>query len=285
MEGILVATDFSTRSDRAIRRASLLARRAGAVLTLAHVVDDDQPQRRVDAERGTAMALLNEYAASIRDIEGVTCNPRVVSGDASQAIVDTTVEVRAGLTVIGAHRRRLPRDIFLGTTAERTIRTSRVPVLMVRAVPAQEYRRILVGVDLSDNSAQALHVTERLRLGGGLETTVLHVFDAPGIALMMRPSVSKDDLTAYLAREGNAAKEQLDRFLADQRSAPTLRLVRPQKSSTAGVLLDTAGETSADLIIVGTHGRTGIAKLLLGSVAEEILRDSEIDVLTVPANR
>ena len=72
---ILVATDSSSRSDRAVRRATLLAKELGASLSLVHVVDDDQPGRIVDAEREAAAAVLHDQARSLREIDGVDCEP------------------------------------------------------------------------------------------------------------------------------------------------------------------------------------------------------------------
>jgi nucleotide-binding universal stress UspA family protein len=249
---------------------------------VVHVVDDDQPRRLIDAERHAAASLLNEYASSIRDVEGVVCNLKVASGDPSQALVDVAADVRANLMVIGAHRRRLPQDIFVGTTAERTIRSSRVPVLMAHTIPAREYQHALIGVDFSSNSAQALRAANGLKFGDKWETTILHVFDAPDVALMMRPSVPQDRLIAYLEDQQKLASEQLNRFLAEQGSVPTRSLLKPNQSSTATIVTDVAAEISADLIVLGTHGRTGISGFLLGNVAEEVLRISSTDVLTVP---
>lgn len=78
MKRILVATDFSTRSDRALRRAILLARQVSAEIILVHVVDDDQPPRLVKAEERAAGHLLNDLAATLREVDRVRCETRVV---------------------------------------------------------------------------------------------------------------------------------------------------------------------------------------------------------------
>ncbi|MBW8319646.1 MAG: universal stress protein, partial [Rhizobium sp.] len=132
----MVATDFSERSDRALRRATLLARQTGASITLVTAVDEDKPRRLVDEEKREAEALLREMSATVRNVDGVPCEARVVLAEPSQAIVQTASESRPDLLVIGPHRRQLFRDIFVGTTAERTIRNAPCPVLMVNATPA-----------------------------------------------------------------------------------------------------------------------------------------------------
>ena len=74
MTRILVATDFSTRSDRALRRASLIAGKTGASITLAHVVDADRVDQLIDADRAAASAVLADTASTLRDIDGIAAD-------------------------------------------------------------------------------------------------------------------------------------------------------------------------------------------------------------------
>ncbi|HEY7766067.1 MAG TPA: universal stress protein, partial [Aestuariivirgaceae bacterium] len=147
---ILVATDFSPRSDRALRRGILLARQNATELQLTHVVDDDQPQRLIDVERREAAALLDELASTIRESDGIDCEGHVATGDAFQGIVRMAEETGVDLLVLGPHRRQVLRDVFIGTTAERVLRTSRMPVLLANGVPAGAYRKVLIASDLSN---------------------------------------------------------------------------------------------------------------------------------------
>jgi nucleotide-binding universal stress UspA family protein len=122
MRTILVATDFSARSDRAIRRATLLAKTHEATLNLVHVIDEDRPKRIVDPEREAALALLNEQAQSLREHDGVDCSARVVLGKLADEIVEAAQQTAADLVIVGSHRHNGLQDVSWGTTAERTIR-------------------------------------------------------------------------------------------------------------------------------------------------------------------
>ena len=135
MQHIMVATDFSERSDRALRRATLLARETGAALTVLHAVDDDRPRRIVEHEQEDAEALLTRLTATLQEVDGVKAAMRVILGEASEAILLATREDTPDLLVIGPHRRQIFRDVFIGTTAERTIRSARCPILMANAAP------------------------------------------------------------------------------------------------------------------------------------------------------
>lgn len=282
MRTIAVATDFSPRSDRAIRRGVLCSRTSGARLSLIHVVDDDQPRYLVDSACANAAVLLRDLARSLGEVDGVESEYRVVTGDAFDGIARTVSELVADVLVIGPHRRQLLRDVFVGTTAERAIRASPVPTLMANAVPTGPYRRVLIGVDLSSCSAAAVRVLSGLTFVHAAAVSIVYLFDAPEVALLARASASREAIDHHLKSQEGEAVRSLQAFLADLPVAPVRTLARFSEFGTARTLLEVAEESRADLIVVGTHGRSGLSKALLGSVAEAVLRDATIDVLAIP---
>lgn len=282
MKTIMVATDFSERSDRALRRATLLARQTGASLSLVHVVDDDQPQRIVDAEREVALRLLYEQSATLRRIDGVACETRVVLASPFAGIAQASEDETPDLLVLGPHRRQVLRDAFVGTTAERAIRFVACPVLMANAPPVGPYRNVLLATDLSDASRAAMEAFHALALHGHARLSALHVFDAPAIGLAMGHSLNKEDKEHYLERERNEATGKLAAFFDGLDIAPAEYLARHDASGTADEILAAARQDEAGLVVVGTRGRGGLAKFLLGSVAEEVLRNATMDVLAIP---
>lgn len=282
MRSILVATDFSERSDRALRRATLLARTFGASVLLVHVVDDDQPRRIVNAEQQAAGDILEEQAQSLREIDGLNCQSRVVLGEAFEGITRTAREADVDLVIVGPHRRQALRDVFIGTTAERTIRESERPVLMANAAPSGAYRQLLIATDLSACSGHAVQAVTTLGLERDISIAVVHVFDAPASALMTRSSMSKDQIEHYLADERDRATGELTAFLARFKLGAVSTILQPATAPVAQIIWAAAREVSAQLIVVGTHGRSGLAKALLGSVTEEVLRVASRDVLAVP---
>jgi len=281
METILVATDFSDRSDRAIRRGVLLAKMFNASITLLHVIDDQQ-RRAIHAEQQAANELLVEQTRTIRELDGVNCGAKIVLGDLFEGIVGATQEENIDLLVIGPHRRQALRDVFVGTKAERIIRACDRPILMANGVPTGYYRSILIAVDQSECSANAIRVAQNLGLTETIATSIIHVFNAPALGLMVRTSSTLDQIKDYLADEEERSAAELAKFLAPLNLKPVQRILRHGDVPAAHGILAAARDLSADLIVVGTHGRTGIAKALLGSVAEEVLRTSGNDVLVIP---
>ncbi|WP_324751097.1 universal stress protein [Sphingomonas sp. LY54] len=279
---ILAATDFSTRSDRALLRAVLLARVAGATLTLLHAVDDDRPAYMIASQRDAAATLLRETTQAIADVDGITADFAVAAGDAFAAILQAADEVDADLIVVGPHRRQL-LDMFVGTTAERTIRRSRRPVLMANAVPAGPYRRSLLALDLDTASRAAVMGARRLGLLDQSEAIALHLFDAPAAGMMKRAMEVPAAIDHYVGAEERRAAADFDAFLAEVGPPRPQRLLRPARGSPAGAILGCAKERDVDLIVVGTNQRKGLQRLMLGSVAQDVLVDAPCDVLVVPA--
>lgn len=285
MQKILVATDFSERSDRALRRATLLAKQTGAKLWLVHVVDDDQPRRIVEAEHAAAVRLVSEQAATLRDVDGVECTFQVILGAPFDGISRATQEISPDLIVVGPHRRQVLRDIFVGTTAERTIRVATRPVLMVNASPAGPYRNVLFATELSEPSGQALAALLSLRLPIAGRLSILHVFDAPALRLAFGHSMGAEGKQDYLREAETEAASALARFLREFDVGNAARLLRHEETSPANAILDQAHAMSADLIAIGTRGKSALTRALIGSVADAVLRASPVDVIAIPPHR
>ncbi len=280
MKRVLVATDFSTRSDRAMRRATLIATPHGAEILLVHVVDDDLPARLLDIERRAAEDLLFDIAQTVRSTDRLPCRAQVIVGDPLDTIAATAADEVADIVLLGPHRRKSLREMFTGTTAERTISRAVVPTLMANGVPSRAYERVLIATDLSEGSAEAVRSARRLGFLEAPECRIVHVVEAPaeGLVSLAAPSSRQD----YLEEEEARAAVALTGFL--DREAPWIdqRLVRIAATSTPDTILNVAQETRADLLVLGKEGRSAMDRLVLGSVVGEVLKRAEIDVLVVP---
>lgn len=285
MKEILVATDLSERSDRALRRATLLARQFKAPILLVHIVDDDQPRRIADTERDEATTLLREMAATLRDVDGVACETRVILAAPFVGITQAVADAKPDLLVIGPHRRQVLRDVFVGTTAERTIRSVECPVLMVNATPAGQYRHVLQTTDLSAPSRDGLQRFQNLGLGKGVRNSLLYLFDAPALRLVMAHTMPQEDQKNYVLDEQADAARELAAFSASAGLQDIRQLARYEATAAQHEILKAAEEERADLIVMSTNGRGGITKMLIGSVTEQVLRNASVDLLAIPPRR
>lgn len=285
MRSIVVATDFSTRSDRAIRRGILLAKASNAELTLVHAVDDDQPQHLIELETAEAKRLLEAQTETLRQVDGIDASYRVALGDSFTSIAGIAKEYASDLVIVGPHRRQILKDVFVGTTAERITRTSLIPVIMANAVPASSYRHMLVAVDMSENSAEAVRLAAQMDWGDKPALSIFHAYDAPERAMRGSFALSENDIQRYLAEANARARAELSAFLRRLKVRPVRQIVEMINTEPAAMIRKAARDADADLIVIGRQGRSGLSKLMLGSVAESVLRSSELDVLAVPVQQ
>lgn len=270
MRQFLIAHDLSQRSERALARGLRLAQETGAAVTVLHVVDSDLPPGLLsDFETGARQWLEHDVkaasgAAGQADIV-------IVRGMDFAEIVYQAKLCRADLVILGQHRQEFLREVLIGTTVERVMRTGRWPVLVVRGMATGPYRRVLVAVDFSDTALLALKFAADLLPSAGLR--ILHAVDLPtgapfGGGVMEDPDTSdlRSELAAFVARA-----ELTDRAMdIDVAFGPP-----------AGAVPRAARDYGTDLVVVGTHGRSGIAHAMLGSVAEAVVRTATMDVLAV----
>jgi len=277
MKHILVATDLSERSQHAVRRAALLALLAQSSLNILHVVDDAFPGDFIDAQVKRAQAWLSEHIPV--DAGLPVPNLIVRQGDPHEQILKVAGECGADLIVLGGHRRRQLLDGFLGTTAERLLRVSTRPVLIVHDAGLDPYRRVYIGTDLSTPSAHAFAVTRRLGLLGS-HPSVVHVFVAVGVGKLRSLGI---DPAPLIARERDAASQRLISFIADLEVPGTDVAVVLREGRATQQILRVVSDERAQLLVMGTRGRAGATRAVLGSVTEAVLRAVQCDVLAVPA--
>ena len=282
VKSILLATDFSERSDRALARARLLAKEAGAKLTLAHIVDDDKPSSMAQAEAATAAGILDEQARMLQEMDGLAAATHVRLAAPFAGIVQAAQDHAADLIVIGPHRRRILRDVFIGTTAERTIRTAPCPVLMANATVAGRYRNTLLTTDLSAQSRKALTTYGKLGIAGGAKISILHVFEDAALRLAMGHSIPRSEMDIQNSKAQEKAYRDLFTFTEGLGLDIAMHHVRLDLTSPATEILTAADELESDLLVIGAREKSGVDKLFLGSVAEAVLKTADIDALVLP---
>ena len=282
---ILVPTDFSRPSDAALVYARRLAAYTGATIHLLHVVDNlflravlGDPH---DYE-AAALRRLQERTPARADIPSILAVER---SDAPADEITSYARTHAiDLIAMGTHGRGRMAHLLLGSVAERVARTAPCPVLTMRDAPhADDLKgiRILVPTDFSPSADAALGCARRLaaRLSGSIR--LLHVVEHPGFDASYGSELSFPEVTAVREQQVTHARTDLSsRSLVDDHSRVRITsdvLLGP----SATMIADYAGDNGFDLIVMGTRGRGGFARLLIGSVAESIIRTAPCPVLTV----
>ena len=281
---ILAATDFSTCSDHAVRRAALLAAQSGATLRIVHALPAAGIAWQLlrpgaaeveDSLRKGVEALLAELAADIRSRQRIEVAYEIGTGAAHRVVSDAVEAYQPDLLVIGAHGEGIVQQIFLGGTAGKLLSYSNRPLLVVRRAAAAPYRTAVAAVDLG---ARTQAVLDAARAGApSAACHALHAFVAPFEAQLRLSGVREPALEHYRDEERRKAEQRLAQWVPD--GAPISRVVCDGHPTS--VLLDWVSTHHADLIVVARHGGTRFSDAMLGSVPRFLAFHAICDVLVV----
>jgi len=280
---ILCPTDFSPGSQQALRVAVRIAKDANAELVLAHAWyippsafagEYTFPAHVIqemidDSQRGLDAAVRDATAAGAKHVTG-----KLVTGVPWAEIVGLLEEHAFDLCVIGTHGRSGLARILLGSVAEKVVRHSPCSVLAVRPDgEVKPFGHVLVPTDFSESADHALDLAaELVRPDGAI--TLLHVIELA--------AVYSGEPNADVARElDKRAAAALDEAAARLKSKVAVRVTTRSRIGYPGVqtLAAVDDDRSVDLIVMGSHGRTGIKRALMGSVAEKVVRHAKCPVL------
>ncbi len=300
-ERILIPLDGSPRAEAILTQVARILRREDSEIILLRVVDipevsSFEPARRAAvesarrAERTSAQAYIHDLERRLAD-RGARVRATTVEGPAAAAILEQARLERATLIAMSTHGRGGLSRWLMGSVAEKVVRASSTPVLLLRSFrptplgdlqPASHgelpFRKILVPTDGSPAAAAVLDPAGTFAQLFGSEVVVLHAelpvvvqgLEEAGFPSLQGPTPSeKDRFTEQLA----------ERFR--ERRIPVKR--RTIVGDPAEVVLDVSHSEDVDLIAMATHGRSGISRWVLGSVAERVLRHAGVPVLLVRA--
>lgn len=278
---ILVATDLSSRSDRAIDRALLVAREHAETLTVLHAIDDDLPVAATKERRHAAERAFEDMAGTLPEDLRDLVRFEIVEGTPHAAILEKAEALDATLIVLGTHGHRGALDRFLETTAERVIREGQRPVLMVTGAAARPYRHACVGVDFSPSGVNAARVAiERFPT---CAQHLVHAYHVPFGGFLRGEESERHYKEEHTRRMQDLVQSEIEPICrTDDGTCPALN-VTVKAGTILDVLHDAIAAVEAELLVVGTHGRTGVARAIIGSVAAELLADPPCDVLVAQA--
>lgn len=294
---ILFPTDFSDASRAALDHALLWSELHEAELLLLHVLslrtadpfhpehhfpEPDELEERLhslaEGEMSKLLAAHQERPLSIR--KSVSRAPEVERG-----ILETADAEDCDLLVMGTHGRRGPAHLLIGSVTAEVLRRSDRPVLVVPSRDgrtASHLKRVLAAIDFSASSLSAAKVARELAAGTGAVLELFHVVPELEVPLPMNPG-GLGTLATPVQDLIPAARAALDRIAAEPGAEAKIES-EVWQGPAASSILNRATETGADLVVVATHGHSGLDRWLLGSVAEKVARLSKCPVLVIPAH-
>jgi nucleotide-binding universal stress UspA family protein len=294
---LLVPLDRSPLAEQALGQAAAIARAAHAEMEVV-LVHQPFPYDSLRDISGDAEVLdqdrqyLESIAAELTSGSNVSVTQIVLRGEAIEMIVQRVADVAADLIVMTSHGRTGIAHAWFGSVAEGVLRQSTVPVLIFRPVegktrrdaPRHLFERILIPVDGSALSSEVFGAASSLAQCSGAQITLLRVVQPillltvdPSIASVYVPAIVDEPATKRMVDEATEQLANVARKLHGESHAvvETHVVVEPR---TAAAIIDFAREHRTDIIAMSTHGR-GMSRFFLGSVADKVLRGSDLPML------
>jgi nucleotide-binding universal stress UspA family protein len=289
VERVLLSMDGSEYSEGAVREAIKLAKKCSSFLSILSVVDYnpefDAVAPQLTEKRDQDARRHLEAAAAAARREGVECETVIQRGeDAYQSIVNEAVKRKSTMIVMGRRGRTGLKRLVMGSVTARVIGHAPCNVLVVPKAADLGFKSIVVATDGSPYSlAAAAHAVGLAKRNEGLLTVIAVVPAEIAAPTDIDFTVNQRELIAekemqHAERNAKAVKEA-----AEKEGVSAKAYVMSGKPADS--IIQAAGERRADLIVLGSHGRTGVERLLMGSVAERVIVLASCPVLVVRAER
>lgn len=279
---ILLATDLSARCDRAFDRAQTLAAQWEARLIVLHVMEPSAPgittgtdpvpswRRTQDPQKAAEARIRSELAQVALGLTVV-----IEKGDPAEAIMRVAEAHACGLIVTGVARDETLGRLAMGATVRQLVRRSDIPLLVVRKRGQRPYRHVVVATDFSESSRHALEAT--VRFFPDTVVTLFNAHDAPLSGLASDAASYWAQLRAAAAQEGEAFLGSAD--LSGWKGQKPEVLV--EQGDPERLIYEYVTERDVDLVALGSHGRSALFDILIGSVAQSLLASLPCDTLIV----
>ena len=274
MKKIIVPIDFSEHSEYALEVAAILAKRNNSKIIALHMLeisnsmltnnDNEQQAKAIYflklAEQKFSVFLDKSY------LKGVEVLPIVKHFKVFSEVDEVAKEHNADLVVMGSHGSSGLSEIFVGSNTEKVVRHSEIPVLVVKRKPESlEYKNVVFASDFSDEAVKPYINASNLLASFGSDIHLLYV-NVPGERFKTSAEMEQT-MTDFLQKaDGNLNRMNAVNYISD---------VTVEKG-----VLNFAKKIDADLIVIPTHGRSGLAHFIEGSISEDLANHANIPVMT-----
>ena len=287
---ILTATDFSSGSIAAINRGYLIAKANNADYSVLHVVHEGAlallhewitTEAAAVSEKilEQARIQLKTFVAESMDTADPAPKTRVERGYPVEVIPSICHAEGINLLVMGAHGTGFLHRMVMGSTSSRLLRKSRIPILIVKQEAHHHYKRVLVAVDFSRGSLEALH--SALQIAPDAHFFFLHGYEVPFLSQLRYAGVSDQVIEEYRTAARIKAemkmKALIDSLAIDNARCSALVM----RGDITRLIIQQEQENRCDLVVMSKHGTHPAEEYLLGSVTKSVLSESQCDALVV----
>lgn len=288
---VLAATDFSAPARHAVDRAALIARETGAPLSLIHVLPGEALRElrhwlgaghpMEEHLQASAREQLHQLAERVKAIGPLAVQTAYKVGPVLDDILAEAGAQDAGLLVVGSRGAGFMRRLVLGSTSERLLRRTTLPVLMVRQTPHEGYRRALVALDFSPWSAHAIALARRVAPRARL--LLFNAYQVPFQEKLHFAGVDPVTIDRYRRKARADATQHVHALAASSGLRSTEWEPCIVEGDASQRIIEAEQELDCDLVVLGKHGQSATEDLLLGSVSKHVLAEGSSDVLVSTA--
>ena len=274
MKKIIVPIDFSQHSEYALEAASILAKKNNSQILALHMLEiSDSMLINTDNEQQAKAVFFLKMAEKKFDsfldkdyLKGIDITPIVKHFKVFSEVNEVAKEHNADMIVIGSHGASGFSEIFVGSNTEKVVRNSEIPVLVIKSKPkSMEFHNVVFASDFSDEAVKPYINASRLLKSFNSEIQLLNV-NVPGERFKTSAEM-EETMTSFLQKaDGNLNNMNAVNYISD---------VTVEKG-----ILNFAKKVNADLIVIPTHGRKGLAHFFEGSISEDLANHSELPVMT-----
>lgn len=278
MTRLLCATDLLPKSERAIDRAGRLAEELSADLSLLHVVSPTASERVLEESLQIATSRMRSRARPPLWRHGPEPHVIIRTGNPARLICDTVEREQSDLLIVGPPERRDVLEGLSGTIAEKALAARKSPLLFVQTDPDVSYRNVLFALDVSSEAELAVRAAETLVLSKDTRATAIHVCPPPLRGMVPSTTAALDSQVAQ-SEVAASIQDLLTRASADGSRYDIVI----EEGHPIPALLGAVEMHRPQLLVMGTRAVGRMRRALLGSVANELLKEIvACDVLVVP---
>lgn len=288
--GVLIAHDFSERSERAARRAFQIGQEHGLPVHAAHIVDEAFPERKwlAEGEQESPESIVERLKDAVSDrlkrelsaLKGdlaVEIRPHAAFGYVAEQLHALADRTGSRLLVIGAHGRHAVRDLLLGATAEQLLWYMNMPTLVVRGENINAYRQVVIAADFSEEAETAMAAVRAWFPRASVR--LVHVIDSRAFERLRDAGMPNEALEEEWQQQDRTVTDYLQSMMDRTGMTGEHVDVRIIHGHPVEEIENQVAELNADLVVMGGHSRSRLTRWLPGRVSSRLVHKLPCDVM------
>lgn len=278
LKNILLATDFGKSSEYVLENAMSMAKKFDSTITPIFVLPENIENNKAKGMlKDFALDQLNLTTSKIKAAGIETSEAILDHGIFSKRIVNAAEKINANMIIIGAGEKSEGDSFILGSNAKKIIKKSSKPVFVIKSKSNLAIHTICCPIDFSLESKRALKNAITLAHRFKAKLIVLSVYDAPEFYSLSH----RIDVTEEIASIRNVHEREFNEFISPFNFDGIDVSLEIVQGEPAEQIIIEAKKHKADLVVIGTTGKSGISKILMGSVAEKVIRNIPNSFITL----